>query len=38
MKTINVTFEDEEMDRLLVAKGDTPWREFILTLVTSKKR
>ncbi len=38
MKTINVTFEDEEMDLLLQAKKDTNWREFIMTLVTSKKK
>ena len=38
MKTINVTFEDGEFELLEVAKGGDNWREFILTLVRSKKR
>jgi predicted CopG family antitoxin len=38
MKTINVTFEDEEFDELETAKGEDNWRDFILTLVTSKKK
>lgn len=38
MKTINVTFEDNEFDSLETAKGETGWREFILTLVTTKKK
>ena len=33
MKTINVTFEDEEHERLDVLKGDMSWREFILQLL-----
>jgi hypothetical protein len=36
MKTINVTFDNEEMLTLENAKGDLTWREFILTLVRSK--
>ena len=39
MKTINVTFEDEEFDDLVEIKGVTQnWREFILTLVTPKRK
>ena len=37
MKTINATFEDEEFERLEIAKGDNTWREFILTLIESKR-
>lgn len=37
MKTINVTFEDEEYELLNIAKKELGWREFILTLVKSKK-
>ena len=33
MKTINVTFEDEDMDLLLELKKDMSWREFIMQLV-----
>ena len=33
MKSINVTFEDEEFKRLEKAKGEKSWREFILQLV-----
>jgi len=36
MKTINETFEDQEYEKLLKAKGSLTWREFILTLL--KKR
>lgn len=36
MKTINVTFEDEEMLTLENCKAEQTWREFILTLVRSK--
>lgn len=32
MKTINETFEDEEYKKLIKAKGDLNWREFILQL------
>ena len=39
MKTINVTFEDEEFESLDQAKGlEMNWREFILTLVEPKQR
>jgi hypothetical protein len=39
MKTINVTFEDNEFELLDEAKGQQQnWREFILTLVVSKKK
>jgi predicted CopG family antitoxin len=36
MKTINVTFEDEEYQALLKKKGDLTWREFILELLKEK--
>lgn len=39
MKTINVTFDDDEFELLDKAKGlSLSWREFILTLVQTKKR
>jgi len=38
MKSITVIFEDEDFELLNLAKGETGWREFILTLVTPKKR
>jgi len=38
MKTINVSFEDEEFDRLNSIKGSDSWREFILTLTEIKKK
>ena len=31
MKTINVTFTDEEYEVILAKKGETPWHDFILT-------
>lgn len=35
MKTINVTFEDEDFDNLMEIKGkDKSWREFILSIIT----
>jgi len=37
MKTINVTFDDEEFEQLEAVKKDTPWRIFILTLVHNKE-
>jgi predicted CopG family antitoxin len=33
MKSISVTFEDEEMEMLVKKKGKRSWREFILTLI-----
>jgi predicted CopG family antitoxin len=33
MKTINVTFEDDEFNALLKIKDNRSWRDFILTLV-----
>ena len=38
MKTINVTFEDEEFEQLNAIKQNDNWREFILNLVKPKKR
>jgi hypothetical protein len=32
MRTINVTFENREYERLTKAKGEKTWREFILSL------
>lgn len=36
MKTILVTFDDDDFALLNEVKGETTWREFILTLVTPK--
>jgi hypothetical protein len=33
MKSINVTFEDEEMKHLKTAKGKLSWRFFILKML-----
>ena len=33
MKTLNIHFDDEEIERLEKRKGDLSWKEFILTLV-----
>jgi len=38
MKTINVTFEDEEFERLEIAKKKDSWHDFIMVLVTPKRR
>ena len=32
MKTINVAFEDEEIEKLLKKKGEESWHDFILRL------
>ena len=32
MKTINVTFEDKDYNKLIKAKADKSWEKFILTL------
>jgi predicted CopG family antitoxin len=32
VKTINVTFEDEEYQRLKKKKGKLSWHDFIMTL------
>ena len=32
MKTINVTFEDQEYEKLLKAKEEKSWHDFILEL------
>jgi len=37
MKTINITFEDEEIEYLLQKKGDVAWRQFLLNLIGYKK-
>ena len=36
MKTINVTFSDEEVELLLAKKGDKSWHDFIMTLVVEE--
>lgn len=36
MKTINVTFEDLEYEKLLKEKGEMNWRDFVLTLTNKK--
>ena len=33
MKTINVTFDDEEIEKLEKKKGDESWHDFILQLI-----
>jgi len=39
MKNINIPLEDKDYDLLNTAKPDEmTWREFILTLVTPKKK
>lgn len=38
MKTVNVTFEDSEHERLLEKKGKMSWREFILTLLDEEEK
>jgi predicted CopG family antitoxin len=32
MKTINVTFEDDEFERLEIKKGSLSWHDYIMTL------
>lgn len=36
MKTINETFTDEEFERLVKAKGDKTWHDFILEACLEK--
>jgi len=36
MKTINVTFEDNEFESLIKNKGNITWHDFILTNQTKK--
>ena len=37
MKSIHVTFEDGEMEKLKETKGEQSWHDFILQLVRLKK-
>jgi predicted CopG family antitoxin len=37
MKNINVTFEDEEFNKLEQKKGDRSWHDFILLILTLKE-
>ena len=36
MRTINVTVEDADYERLEKVKGEMGWREFIMLLATTK--
>lgn len=38
MKWINVAFENEEMEKLMKAKGDQSWHDFIMKLVKKNER
>ena len=38
MKTINVTFEDEEFERLEVKKGTMSWHDYIMTLAGEQEK
>ena len=38
MKTINVTFEDEEMERLEIKKGTLSWHDYIMTLAGEQEK
>ena len=33
MKTLNVTFEDEEYNQLVAKKGELSWHDFIMKLI-----
>ena len=37
MKHIRITFEDEEMEKLLKAKDGMSWHDFIMTLVVDNE-
>jgi predicted CopG family antitoxin len=37
MKSINVYFEDEEYEKLLIQKGEKTWRIFILNLINKEE-
>ena len=37
MKTINVTFEDEEYEQIIKIKGKTPWRSFLINLISNER-
>ena len=37
MKTINVTFSDEEHQFLIEMKGETSWHDFILKMSRKRK-
>lgn len=37
MKTINVPFEDKEMEKLEKLKGKTSWHDFIMELAEGKE-
>lgn len=38
MKTINVSFEDREMEELVVKKGRMSWHDYIMTLAGEHQR
>lgn len=33
MKSVNVTFEDAEFERLKIAKGEMSWHDFIMAML-----
>jgi len=37
MKHINVTFEDSELEKLLIFKGKLSWHDFIMKLAEEEK-
>lgn len=37
MKQLNVYFEDKDYKLLLIAKGKSSWRDFILTSIKPKE-
>jgi len=38
MKTINVTFEDKEFERLEIKKGAMSWHDYIMTLAGEQEK
>jgi len=36
MKHIRITFEDGEMERLMKAKGDKTWHDFVMELAKNE--
>jgi predicted CopG family antitoxin len=38
MKNLNITFEDEEFEKLKKAKGELSWHDFVLSLAEKVKK
>ena len=38
MKTINVTFEDDEFEKLEIKKGSMNWHDYIMTLAGEQEK